>query len=108
MAQTSTESLNLTIEDAAASWQRHLRAANKAPRTITGYLDAVTRFGAYLADVGMPRDVAAIRREHVESWVVAMQDAGHRPASVANRYRSLRVFFNWLVSEEEITRSPMV
>ena len=107
MAQTSTESLNLTIEDAAASFQRHLRAANKAPRTITGYLDAVTRFGRYLADVGMPRDVTAIKREHVESWVVAMQDAGHRPASVANRYRSIRVFFNWLVNEEEITRSPM-
>lgn len=107
MASTSTESLNLTIEDAAASFQRHLRAANKAPRTIRGYLDAVTRFGQYVADVGMPCDVTAIRREHVESWIVAMQDAGHRPASVANRYRSLRVFMNWLVSEEEITRSPM-
>ena len=107
MAPTSTESLNLTIEDAAASWQRHLRAANKAPRTITGYLDAITRFGAYLAEMGMPRDVTAIKREHVESWIVAMQDAGHRPASVANRYRSIRVFFNWLVNEEEITRSPM-
>ena len=55
----------------------------------------------------MPRDVGGVRREHVESWVVAMQDAGHRPASVANRYRSLRVFWNWLVNEEEITRSPM-
>lgn len=107
MAPTSTESLNLTIEDAAASFRRHLRAANKAERTITGYLDAVTRFGQYLADVGMPRDVTAIRREHVESWIVAMQDAGHRPASVANRYRSLRVFWNWLVSEDEISRSPM-
>ena len=107
MAPTSTESLNLTIEAAAASWQRHLRAANKAPRTISGYLDAVTRFDSYLAEMGMPRDVTGIHREHVEAWVIAMQDAGHRPASVANRYRSLRVFFNWLLSEEEITRSPM-
>ncbi len=107
MASTSTESLNLSIEAAASSFQRHLRAANKAPRTITGYLDAVTRFGQYLAEMGMPRDVTGIHREHVEAWVVAMQDAGHRPASVANRYRSIRVFFNWLVSEEEITRSPM-
>ena len=74
MAPTSTESLNLTIEGAAASWQRHLRASNKAPRTITGYLDAVTRFGAYLTEMGMPRDVTSIKREHVESWVG--RDAG--------------------------------
>lgn len=107
MALTSTESLNLTIADAAASWRRHLRAANKAPSTIIGYQAAVTHFGAFLAEMGMPRDVTGIKREHVESWVVAMQDAGWRPASVANRYRSLRVFWNWMVNEEEITRSPM-
>ena len=32
----------------AASFGRHLRAANKAPATIHAYLDAVARFDAYL------------------------------------------------------------
>ena len=78
-----------------------------APSTTIGCQAAVTHFGTYLADMGMQRDVTGIKREHVESWVVAMQDAGWRPAAVANRYRSLRVFLNWLVHEEEISRSPM-
>ena len=31
----------------AASFARHLRAANKAPATIHAYIDAVARFDAY-------------------------------------------------------------
>jgi site-specific recombinase XerD len=108
MAQATTEGIEFTTEAARDSFQRHLRAANKSPRTIDSYLEAVTLFDRFLAEQGMPRDVTAIRREHVESWIIGMQDSGrYRPASIANRYRSLRVFFNWLVSEDEIPRSPM-
>ena len=57
MAQTSTESLDLTIEDAAASWQRHLRAANKVLREAAalanlGRLRATT--GWFLTAAGSP------------------------------------------------------
>jgi len=55
----------------------------------------------------MPSDVVAIRREHVEAFLVALQDSGHRPATVANRYRSLQQVFRWLVGEDEIRESPM-
>ena len=34
-----------------------------------------------------------------------MQERGFKLASMANRYRSLRVFWNWLVSEDEIQHS---
>ncbi len=36
-----------------------------------------------------------------------VQEAGRRPASVANRYRSLQQFFSWLVEDDEIRESPM-
>lgn len=100
-------SVNLTIPQALASWRRHLRAANKAPRTVQTYLDALDHFERFLAERGMPRDVGTIRREHIEEWFVALQEAGRRPASVANRFRSLQQFFRWLVEEDEIRESPM-
>ena len=99
--------VGLPVGAAKASFARSLQAANKAPRTIHTYLDAVDHFERFLAERGKPRDVGAIRREHVESFLVALQDAGRRPASVANRYRSLQQFFRWLVEEDEVRDSPM-
>lgn len=100
-------SVGLTVDQAKASFARSLRAANKAPRTVQTYLDGLDHFERFLAERGMPRDVGAIRREHVEAFLVALQEAGRRPASVANRYRSLQQFFRWLVEDDEIPASPM-
>ena len=47
----------------ASSWRRALRAQNKSPRTVDGYLEGVRLFDDYLARMGMPRAVAHIRRE---------------------------------------------
>jgi site-specific recombinase XerD len=99
--------VNLTVADAQQSFRRHLRATNKAPRTVQTYLDALDHFDRFLAAQGMPRDVGLIRREHIESWLVALQDLGRSPASVANRYRSLQQFFRWLHDEGEIRSNPM-
>ncbi len=55
----------------------------------------------------MPTGVTAIRREHIESFLVALAEKGLKPASLAVAYRSIRPFFRWLVDEDEITRSPM-
>ncbi len=94
------------IEANAASFSRHLRAANKAPATIHVYLDAAARLDAFVASKGMPRAVGAIRREPVEAFIED-QLARLKPASAANRYRSLQQFFRWLVDEGEIRESPM-
>ncbi len=89
-----------------ASFRRHLRAANLSPRTIELYGDVATRFAVFLADAGMPTDVAHIRREHVEAWIASLLDRW-KPATASNRYRSLVQFFKWLAEEGEITDSPM-
>ncbi len=99
--------VGLSVEQAKASFARSLRAANKAPRTVRTYLDGLDHFARFLAESGMPRDVGAIRREHVEAFLVALQERGRRPASVANRYRSLQQFFRWLAEDDEIPASPM-
>ena len=92
MPQAVTEVPEFTTEDARASFARHLRAANKSPHTIQSYLETLDQFNRLLAEQGMPRSITGIRREHVESWIVALQDGKgrkgpqYRPSSVANRF----------------------
>lgn len=90
-----------------ASFARHLRAENKAPSTIVTYRRAVDQLADFLARTGMPTSVGAIRREHIEAFLVDLQESAHRPATVAQRFRSLQQFFKWLAEEGEIRETPM-
>jgi len=98
---------NLDLADAVGSFTRHLRAENLAASTVATYVKALNQLNSFLIQKGMPSDVAAIRREHIEAFLVALSDAGNRPATVANRYRSLQQVFRWLAGEDEIRDSPM-
>lgn len=98
---------NLDLADAVGSLSRHLRAENLAASTVATYVKALNQLNSFLVRQGMPTDVAAIRREHIESLLVALSDSGNWPATVANRYRSLQQVFRWLVGEDEIRDSPM-
>lgn len=89
------------------SFRRSLLAENKAPRTIKTYMEALGLFGEYLTTQGMPTEISAIRREHIESFLADLLDRGQKPATAANRYRSMQAFFKWAVSEGEIKDSPM-
>jgi site-specific recombinase XerC len=89
------------------SFLRHLAAENKSPSTRITYQAAIDLFATFVVQQGMPDDVAALRREHVEAFLVDLQARGMRPATVANRYRSLQQFFKWLTEEGELKASPM-
>lgn len=89
------------------SWQRALRAGNKAPRTLATYTAAIENLRAFLAERGMPTTLAGIHREHIEEWMSAMLEAGRRPATASNRYRAAKVFFAWAIEEDELASSPM-
>jgi site-specific recombinase XerD len=89
------------------SFLRHLSAENKSASTLLTYGKAVEQFAEFIARSGMPSDVGSLTREHVESFLIDLQANGWKPASVANRYRSLQQFFKWLASEGEIRQSPM-
>jgi site-specific recombinase XerD len=98
---------NLDLADAVGSFTRHLRAENLAASTVATYVKPLNQLNSFLVQQGMPTDVAAIRREHIEAFLVALSDSGNRPATVANRYRSLQQVFRWLTGEDEIRDSPM-
>ncbi|MFN2483798.1 MAG: tyrosine-type recombinase/integrase, partial [Candidatus Limnocylindria bacterium] len=97
----------LSIAEAADSYRRSLRAANRSPATIKTYLAGLDGFRRFLRERGMPLRLRAIRREHVEAYIVWLQDRGLKAATVSLAYRSLQPFFKWALAEDEIELSPM-
>lgn len=101
-----------------ASWVRSLRARNLSENTQRVYRRAGDAFAAYLldeetgyrpaADGGRPapEELDEIHREHVEAFITDLKDRTS-PVTAHQYFRSLKTFFNWLVDEEEIGRSPM-
>lgn len=85
----------------------HLHAEHRSPRTVESYVDSARQLATFLESNGMPLAVPAIRREHVEAYLADLTAQGRKPATAALRYRSLRVFFGWLVDEDVIDVSPM-
>ena len=55
--------------DLVPSFQRHLKAENKSPKTITSYTEAVRRLHDFLTINGMPLEVASITSEHIETFM---------------------------------------
>ena len=93
-----------SVADLKRSFELHLRAENKARRTIETYLDALRLAAQFLTARNVELEQA--RREDIEAFI-ADQLARWKPATAANRYRSLRVFYAWLEAEGEIPVSPM-
>lgn len=91
----------------ADSFARHQRAENRTESTVTTYRKAIDQLGAFLAAKGMPSDPVALSRKHIEAFLVDRRAAGMKPATVAQRYRSLQQFFKWLAEEAELPASPM-
>jgi site-specific recombinase XerD len=89
-------------EQLLISWQRSLRARRRSPRTIESYVETVRQFATW-ADLD---DVTEATPALVEGWLVHLLET-RSAATGALRYRSLKVFYNWLLVEEEIDRSPM-
>jgi len=97
----------LDLASLRASFQLHLRAENKSRKTLETYTEALDQLIGFLKLTGMPRHVGSIRREHIEAFLVSLQESGRSPATVSNRYRSLAAFFRWLTDEGEVGESPM-
>lgn len=86
------------------SFERHLRAGNRAETTIYGYLLSVRLAQVFLAERGT--DLTEARRADLEDLLAAtLRD--RTPATAATRCKGLKVFYAWLLDEKEIEKSPM-
>lgn len=112
MERMATERTNtrdasgIDVADLKLSYERHLRALNRAPKTIRSYLGTLDIFVAFCRDRGMPTDVTRITREHVETFIADQVDRW-KPKTAQVRYGDLQQFFKWAAEEREVTSSPM-
>jgi site-specific recombinase XerD len=88
------------------SFERHLRAANRSPRTIEKYVLAARQLTRYLAAEGLPTDVAEVRRRDVEGYIALLLER-YKPGTALTRYQDLQQFWKWCIEEGEIEVSPM-
>lgn len=95
-----------TLAELADEFELSLKAQNCSPATQLVYLTAVRQLDTFLHNRGMPATVAAIHREHVETFLAHIVTI-RSPATAATRHGALRRFFGWAVDQREITRSPM-
>ncbi|MGD9527761.1 tyrosine-type recombinase/integrase [Pseudonocardia sp.] len=98
-----------TLEHLIDDWCLALRAANRAPRTVTSYVQAAKRLAVFLD--GQP--IHEVTHRDVQRFLVSIADTPHSrtgakvsPAHVAGIYRRLQQLFRWLEEEEEITDNP--
>lgn len=96
-----------SLDRLLTSWELSLKAQRKSPKTLENYRDAGRQLSTFLEANGMPTQVAAIAREHVEHFLVSLQEAGRAPSTVHTRYRGLQQFFKWCADDGEIESSPM-
>lgn len=83
-----------------ASYRRTLRARNRSEETIGSYRKALAEFDSWFG-----RGLTEATKADVTAWLE------HRltevsATTVAIRFRSLRAFYRWLETEDEIAKSP--
>lgn len=122
---TSNLRIHLISGDSLETWVSafldDLALANRSPGTLRFYRGNLTRFHWWCRETGVPLDPASISTTDIRQFLVYVQSApgrwGQPDVHMANKpstpqllhvyYRSLRPFFNWLVDQEVIERSPV-
>jgi len=94
------------IANLILGFELSLRARNRSPKTIQGYVLTVGLFREFLVGVGMPTAADKVERLHVEAFI-ADQVERWKPKTAAVRYGDLRQFFNWAVRDRECPAHPM-
>jgi len=93
------------LERLGRSFERHLRAENKSPKTVTTYGESVAQLRVYLAGEGIA-SAHEVRREHLEGFMEHLLET--RSAATASvRFRALQQFWKWLADDEHIESDPM-
>lgn len=86
----------------ASSWRADMRARNLAHKTVTTYLEALSR----LREHAGATTLADLDRHTVRAFLADQADR-YKPATVSARFRALQQFFSWCVAEGEVDTDPM-
>lgn len=71
------------------------------------YAQSVRFFADWLAARGRPATLDELTRHAIAGWLADLADAGRSTNTLATRFRGMRRFCRWLVTEGELPVSPM-
>jgi len=91
------------LESLAESWEIHLAAGRKSPRTIRTYLMGLNRYAAWCAGRGLKPEMDP---RQVKEWMAAMLSDDLKPATVQTWNAAVRAFAAWLAGEDDVP-SPL-
>lgn len=86
------------------SFRLHLDAAGRAAATVESYGYALKQLAEYLGPDAPPPP--KVTRQQIQGFMARL-NAERSPKTAQTRYRALSSFFNWLIDEGEIDRSPL-
>lgn len=87
------------------SFRLELQSAGRSPATVESYWHALEQFSRHLGWAQAPSPLK-VTRQQVQTFMVFL-NAERAPKTALTRFAALRRFYRWLVSEEELTKSPM-
>lgn len=96
-----------SLESLLASFRRSLRVEGKAARTITIYEQGIVFYGRFVESSGITPDLDSLSRHNVLDWLESLRDRGQQDSTVATRWKGMRRFVNWLLSEGIIQKDPL-
>ena len=91
----------LPIGELLDSFDLHLRALNRSPKTIHSYRLAVDQLWS-----GWDRNRPTITKADIEGFIAHFLE-NRASATARQRYASLQQFFKWTTAEGEIPENPM-
>ena len=90
---------------ALKEFERHLRAANRRPLTIHGYLIDLDQLRAWMITRGRGEGVPATA--DLRAWLAELQEGDLAGATLARKRSALRAFFEFSAAEKLIPSSPV-
>lgn len=97
----------LSFEQALDDFLLAGRARSLSPKTLDWYGMIGRRFVRIQAQCGLEPALDAVTTAHARGFVVALQEAGLAPISVAGFVRGLKVIFGWCAAEGLIDDDPL-
>jgi site-specific recombinase XerD len=92
--------------EACNSFYRRCVGLNLANSTINSYRKDLLLFGDYMNTTGI-KDIQKVGSNDILMYLDFAYRRGLSPISVADKYTTLRVFFNYLVQSEQLIKSPL-
>src|ERR671932_622251 len=90
---------------ALREFERHLRAANRRPLTIHGYLRDLDQLRAWMIALGRGDEVPTTA--DLRAWLAELQEDERAGATLARKRSALRAFFDFAAVERLIPASPV-